>query len=186
MKKIFLLPLILFCLFFTQVISFAKDGQNTYTNPILFNNENYYLKFARTYPLETINEYVRKNETVQKWDKLLAVRYYNHSVKLKKYIKDTYVIEKDDYVLISIENDDNIAYVSFLMIASDYIEYNYWKYIVTDENVIAIQYAKKFNFSKKTTIENLMKKIQLHRSEIEPIIQKDLNFDIKFIDLGEE
>lgn len=186
MKKIFLLPLILFYLFFTQLTSFAQEQNNIFANPLNFNNETYYLKYARTSSEATINEYVRKNESVHKWNKLIAVRYYNTTIKLKKFIKETYGSIKDDYVPISIECDDNVALVSFIMIGPNYIEYNNWKYIVTDKNIVAIQYAKKFNFTKKTTVQNIMKRIQTHHNEIAPIMNKDLTVAVEFTDIGED
>lgn len=187
MKKIFLLPIIFICLILTQLTSFSSEQTQKTEETLKFNNEVYYLKYSKTSPTATINEYTRKAETVYDWDKLLAVRHWNNvNIKLKKYIKESYDIVKDDYIPLAISCDDNIAYVCFLMLSNDYLEYNCWKYIAKDKEILAIQYAKKFKITKKTTIEKVMKQVQAHHSEIMPIMNSDLNIEVKFLDIGEE
>ncbi|MBR3890072.1 hypothetical protein IKJ53_06110 [bacterium] len=187
MKRFFLLPIFFICLFYSQITALASDQDNVFDKQLTFNNEVYFLTYSRTSEKYTINEYTRKNETVHKWNKLIAVRFWvNPNINLKKFIKDTYSKQKDNYIPLSISCNENVALISFIMLAPNYIEYNCWKYCYADKYLTAIQYARKFKITKKTTAENLMKRIQTHHNQISPIINKDLPIGVTLKNIGDD
>lgn len=158
-----IIPIIVLAVFFLCKAAYA--------NEITFDNERYVLKFSALSPITNgyINEYVRPNETIENWTKLIGVFYYPNednpikfAQKFDKQIEGT----ENSLLLKLVENKkENKAIISFIVNGQKdgkkYFEYNIFKYEKhPTQGIVAFQYAQKYTFTDDKDIKNVANKIK--------------------------
>lgn len=171
--------------------------QGAYATQLDFDGESYGLKFSKESPLTKgyINEYVRANENLKSWTKLLGVYYYpNESSPIELARKMAFVVKtanKDAGVSVIINDKENAAIVEFLTWPltknaneKTFLEFNVFKYQKDNKNcVVALQYARRYYPENNDTIKFISDDMKNNRArliklmattEVPKVIEKEI------------
>jgi len=146
------MKIITVCLFSASLLfsEFALSATN-----IKFDNEAYIHKFTNKSPTIHLAEYVRKNDTFQKWSKLIAVRNYTNLTNPKDAVVNlAKAVQQDNpkaKFQIMQSKDGREAQIDFLTWPKglDYMEFNIHRYMKVEGYTGLISYQFAYRFSIK-------------------------------------
>lgn len=138
-------------------------------NCLTYDNEKYCLAFSRKNKIGYLNEYVRKNETVHNWTKMIGVYYYEIDADAKTYTKNfsERIRSQENQMLITYLQSVNL--VSFDIVprgSKKYFEYDVFRFEdLNNSAIIGLQFTKRYKFqdTKESMKATLYKSVEKSR-----------------------
>ena len=132
-------------------LSFLTLSMNT--NKIVFDNERYELQYSAKTDFGYINEYVRANETVYNYEKMITVMGYNNlssNVSERQLLETLYAgTQSDKYVNLYTYQPENLI-ISNSFSGQGFIEYTAYKIKKLDNNKLTTMH-----FTQKYRVKNV-------------------------------